>query len=605
MTPVPRPEGETERLEALRALAVLDTLPEEAYDDIARIAGQICDAPVALISLIDEDRQWFKSRIGLAVAETPRDQAFCAHAILSPTEVMVVEDARNDPRFAGNPLVGGSDGVRFYAGAPLVSRDGHALGTLCVIDREPRRLTTVQLGSLRALARQVVALLELRQLVRELARSRDELAGVCASLERQVESTDRDLHRAELIQRSLLPREAPVLPQCCLQSLYRPGHIVGGDLFDVEPLGERHVALVIADAAGHGLSAALLSVLFRERLRLVDADGLPLSPRAVLAQVNAEMRESPAPPGMFVTAVVCLLDLERREVVLASAGHPPVLRLPAGGGVELIEQTGPALGLFDQARFDERRLQLGQGDRLLLYTDGVLELDPHTPLAPADLGARLVGIGRGADAIQRLYDGLAGSVEREDRDDVTLLLIDLTPGQSSFRLSGPAADDGSSIVAATAPSIRVGETTQATVFVLAGRVTWLQADALLEAALGVLEAGRPLVLDLADCEQLDSTVLGTLHELAERADALAVPLDLQRVSDRLLAGFEELSLASVLAHVKPEQAALPEVLTELPIPRSDPGRHRERLLRAHEALAALSERNRAVFGDVIDNLRAD
>jgi len=599
---VPRPDDDQERIAALRSFGVLDSLPEQAYDDVTALAAQICDVPVALISLVDDDRQWFKSRVGLDVDETPRDHAFCAHAILEPAEVLVVEDARRDPRFSGNPLVTGDQGIRFYAGAPLVTGDGHALGTLCVIDRKPRTLTTVQLASLRALARQVVAQLELRRLVRELAQSREELAELCGALERQVQSTDRDLHRAELIQRSLLPHEAPALPHCCLQSLYRPGHIVGGDLFDVERLDDRHVAILVADAAGHGLSAALLSVLFRERLRLVDADGRPLGPAAVLAQVNAQMRESPTPAGMFVTAVICVLDAERREVVLASAGHPPVLRVTAGGGVEEIGQSGPALGLSAEAVYTERRLQLAEGDRLLLYTDGVLELDARRPVSPAELGARLLALGRGADTVQRLYDELAGDAEREDRDDVTLLLVDLAPGQSRFLLP-ETVSDRLGTVAAAPPDIRQGETAGVAFLVFAGRITWLQAEAVLEAALRVVEAGRALVLDLADCEQLDSTVLGSLHELVQRADARGARVALQRVPDRLRAAFAELSLEEVMNHIDERALALPERLEALPVPSVDPRRQQLRLLRAHETLAALSDRNREIFADVIGNLR--
>jgi PAS domain S-box-containing protein len=169
MTP-PLPENEAARLEALRAYAVLDTAPEKQFDDITYLASQICGAPVALISLVDKERQWFKSSRGVGVKETPRSISFCAHGILEP-DTFVVHDARLDARFAANPLVTESPGICFYAGAPLVTPGGLAVGMLCVQDYHPRTLAAEQLEALRALARQTVSQLELRRHVAELART--------------------------------------------------------------------------------------------------------------------------------------------------------------------------------------------------------------------------------------------------------------------------------------------------------------------------------------------------------------------------------------------------------------------------------------------------
>src|SRR6266498_4008973 len=170
MIPAPLPHNESERLEALRRYEVLDTESEGKFDDLTLLARHICDTPIALISFVDAERQWFKSRIGLTTSQTSRAISFCGHAILEE-DVMVVPDAAADERFADNPMVTGEPGIRFYAGAPLLTSTGHALGTLCVIDRKPRELTAEQQDALRALARQVVAQLELR---RRLKKEREE-----------------------------------------------------------------------------------------------------------------------------------------------------------------------------------------------------------------------------------------------------------------------------------------------------------------------------------------------------------------------------------------------------------------------------------------------
>lgn len=167
---------ERERLALLESLEILDTAPEEPFDDVARIAAAICDVPISAISLVDSDRQWFKSAVGLAVSETPRNIAFCSHAIETPNELMVVPDTLHDERFVANPLVAGDPKIRFYAGAPLVIDGGKAVGTVCVIDTKPRVLTDDQAQALKALARRTVDQLNIRQTNKELALRNDELS---------------------------------------------------------------------------------------------------------------------------------------------------------------------------------------------------------------------------------------------------------------------------------------------------------------------------------------------------------------------------------------------------------------------------------------------
>jgi signal transduction histidine kinase len=200
MQSAPLPENEERRLEALSAHAILDTLPEQAFDDVTQLASFICGTPIALVSLVDRDRQWFKSKVGLEAAETPRDVAFCAHAILQDN-IFVVPDAHQDVRFHDNPLVTGGPRVRFYAGTPLKSVSGHSLGTLCLIDHQPRQLTDQQADVLRRLGRQVEAQLQLRLRVKELERleaesrsQRDALSRVQRQKDELVQLVMRDFH---------------------------------------------------------------------------------------------------------------------------------------------------------------------------------------------------------------------------------------------------------------------------------------------------------------------------------------------------------------------------------------------------------------------------
>ncbi len=163
------------RLEKLDSYSILDTLPEADYDNLTAIAAQICGTPISLVSLLDSKRQWFKSHYGLEAKETPKEYAFCAHAINDPKDIFIVEDARKDARFHDNPLVTDDPNVIFYAGVPLKSEEGLPMGTLCVIDNKPKQLSKEQQNSLRALAKQVMNLFELRQVKTKLEASLEQL----------------------------------------------------------------------------------------------------------------------------------------------------------------------------------------------------------------------------------------------------------------------------------------------------------------------------------------------------------------------------------------------------------------------------------------------
>ncbi|MBB4132866.1 sensor domain-containing diguanylate cyclase [Xanthomonas sp. 3075] len=175
-----KPANEDDRLAALHDYQILDTAPEPGYDAFTSIAAAVCRTPMALISLVDTQRQWFKSKVGMQPRQTPRELSFCAHAILQPDQVMEVGDTHLDARFADNALVTGEPQIRFYAGAPLLTSNGIALGTLCVLDRTPRRLSVAERNALQALARQVVSTIELQHAAKlvELDTLRDALTGL-------------------------------------------------------------------------------------------------------------------------------------------------------------------------------------------------------------------------------------------------------------------------------------------------------------------------------------------------------------------------------------------------------------------------------------------
>lgn len=178
------PDNEKERQKELASYSILDTLPEEDYDNLTAIAAEICGTNISLVSLLDDTRQWFKSHHGVDAEETPKEIAFCAHAINSPDEVFIVQDARKDDRFSDNPLVTEAPHVIFYAGVPLIGEKGLPLGTLCVIDNTPKLLSQSQINSLKALTNQVMNLMELRRTKAELEKILEETKETNRNLER-------------------------------------------------------------------------------------------------------------------------------------------------------------------------------------------------------------------------------------------------------------------------------------------------------------------------------------------------------------------------------------------------------------------------------------
>ncbi len=226
MPPAPIPANEAQRLEALARYDILDTEFEESYNELAEIAAYICNTPIALITLVDKDRQWFKAVVGVDVRETPRDVAFCAHAIHSP-QVLVVPDATQDQRFADNPFVLQEPHVRFYAGAPLVTRDGFILGTICAVDLCPRELSQHQIRALQVLSHQVVNQMELRLSHRRLREYAAQLEKLNTNKDRFFSTLAHDLKtpfNAILNLTQILKEDADNLTQADIKELAQDIH---------------------------------------------------------------------------------------------------------------------------------------------------------------------------------------------------------------------------------------------------------------------------------------------------------------------------------------------------------------------------------------------
>jgi phosphoserine phosphatase RsbU/P len=342
-------------------------------------------------------------------------------------------------------------------------------------------------------------------------------------------------------------------------------------------------------------------MLFKHRLRLRDDDGRPYRPCEALGRLNDAMQADKPAPGVFVTALVCLFDMQSRQLVVASAGHPPLIVARRAGGTELIPHTGPALGLYADASFGERSVALERGDRVLLYTDGLFDSASADKATPERVGELLAGLPMQGNTLGALLAELSDGATREDRDDVSMILMESSPGESHLDETVELSTRPAASTVRAAGIVR-GEAGERVFLALTGRLTWTCGQALHDAALAVIDAGRTLVIDLAECDYLDSTLLGTLHEVAEAAGSKGVELRLQNVPEPLRQSFEELSLRAVLERMSDRALPLPGRRESVELPDQSEDAHRRRLLRAHQVLAELSDENREAFSGVIDAL---
>jgi sigma-B regulation protein RsbU (phosphoserine phosphatase) len=393
MIAAPIPLDDAERLTALHDLNLLDTAPEERFDRITRLLTLVMRVPMAYISLVDADRQWFKSFCGLATSETPRAVSFCGHAILSD-EPMIVPDATEDDRFRDNPLVTDEPHIRFYAGQPLHGPGGHKVGTLCIADRRPRTLRDSEVEALGEMARVVereLGLVEVVHLQRDLIASQRHLA--------------RELSRAAKYVRSLLPDTLDGAVRTRWR--FEPSSALGGDCFGYDWIDRDHFAVYLLDVSGHGVGAALLSVSVANALRgrsLPDTDFR--DPGAVLARLNDAFPMDRHDEKYF-TIWYGVFDRVGRKLSYASAGHPPALLLtgPTADRVRPVElgRGSLAIGMVPDVRYANDGVDLEPYSKLHVFSDGVYEI--HKP-------------GGAMMRKEELIDALASPTGPSDPDEV-------------------------------------------------------------------------------------------------------------------------------------------------------------------------------------------
>ena len=424
----PKSETEEARLAALYRYDILDAPREEEFEEVTRLIARVCRAPVVLISLIDRDRQWFVSEIGLGVRETPRDVSICAHAIRH-TGLFIVPDTHADERFADNPLVTGEPSLRFYAGALLKTSDGHPLGTLCVLDYVARELTEEQKDVLQVLASQVMKQLELRRFLRQQANIIAEKEQAQALLDA---AYAHEKKITEALQRSLLiDIGESAFPGLTVAPRYEAAWSeadVGGDFYDAFALGADKVALVVGDVAGKGLEAAARTAEVKYALRAFLHEHS--DPARTLAQLNDFLCQfhdfgTEASPR-FVVIALGIVDVHTGEAVFSHTGAEATLLLHRDGSVEEPTVRGLPLGIQRGAEYETCSWTLGLGDTLLLATDGLTEARQGNGFLGMDGLTRLAAEARECASLPEMGDAIMQGVKDfaggSLRDDACLLL---------------------------------------------------------------------------------------------------------------------------------------------------------------------------------------
>lgn len=387
-------------MEAVRRYDVLDSPPDGAFDRITALAARLLGAPISIVSIVDTDRIWFKSHHGIDLEQISRDPGLCASAILQ-YEPWLVADARVDPRTLANPLVAGEFGLRFYAGFPLTSFDGHNLGTLCVIGQEPRELAADEVATMQDLAAVVMDQLELRLSARRTI-----------SLQAQLRENAQLVART--LQESLLPPRLPPIDRLEVEARYHVAKLeqVGGDFYDLIPTSNGCFA-VVGDATGKGTKAASLTGTARAALRTVALEDV--TPAQALDRLNRVLAQDARSHCTIAVAQVAPRIGGGADVVIALAGHPHPLVLRADGTVEDVGRTAPLAGWRNDVKFIDVAVELAPGDLMLLYTDGLLEAVRHGTVYDTALRQRLRElVGRSAVEVADSIDAALPPVLLDD-----------------------------------------------------------------------------------------------------------------------------------------------------------------------------------------------
>jgi len=400
---------EAQRLAAVRRYDVLDTPPDGAFERITSLAATLFKVPIAIVSIVDTDRIWFKSHHGLDVEQIDRAPGLCASAILQDGP-WVVEDAAVDPRTLTNPLVAGDFGLRFYAGVPLQTNDGFNLGTLCIIDKEPRELAAREVEMLEDLAGVVMDELELRLSARR-----------SVALEAESRQMAEDLART--LQDSLLPLELPAVRGLEFATRYHVAFRdrVGGDFYDVIPT-DAGCAVVIGDVCGKGAKAAALTGTARWTVRTASLNAW--TPAKILARLNDVIARAYENPERYLT--IAFADIRPREagadIIVSLGGHPHPVILRHTGAVERIGVTAPIVGWKSGVSFTDASARLNSGDVLVLFTDGLQDSIGGRDAASDAVLHEVLGSVAGGTA-EEVADRLDQLIGDDMRDDVAFLIV--------------------------------------------------------------------------------------------------------------------------------------------------------------------------------------